>query len=629
MAGIVKFGATPNYNDSAQRQRIGNDDVYGPGINGDVVITGNPITLTSDMYYNNLTINSGAFLLTNGYRVFVKNTLTINGAIGLGTFTASVVGELSSDIGTNSISGIETASTAIVYSVGGKGGGGIGTPSATQLPESYRNHIDSLIASAVVTPDGVVVIKGGAKGTTGSQGTTYPALTNADTWPGKAGSVGANGSGAGAGGAGAAGSGATAGGAGAAGSAGSGATAGGLTGPQVIGHQYQEAQNLHLNYFVVGNGYGAAGTGGHNGSAGAAGTHGTAGTNGAAGTHGTPGTNGVGSTGSLGTATGATPGTGGAGGTAGSGGGLVLIVARNITGSGKVISLGRSGSTGSAGTTGLGGTPGATGTGATNGAAGTAGTGATNGAAGVAGTGATAGTAGTAGSAGDGYHHPAHVAHHYRPTTHTSYRMHSHTAGAENGPSTYHAGHPHAGHGHGHNSHRFTNGDYHTAHPHMQDHTHTEAHRLSNAQRQLQYNGTVHGHGSYRKYQPHVTLSSDHHHTTNHQPGQHSAGGAAGAAGTAGTPGTNGAAGSAGTPGTNGAAGGAGSHGTNGAGGLAAPSSGTGGTGKRGGAGGGGGIIVITETTPSSVTYDTRAGLTSDIDTYAADSGYSYVILNQ
>ena len=610
--------------------RLGNDAVYGNGSDGDVVITGNPTTLTSDMYYNNLTINSGAFLLTNGYRVFVKNTLTINGAIGLGTFTASVVGELSSDITAGSISGVETASTSIVYSVGGKGGGGVGSPGATQLPASYRNHINSLIASAVVTPDGVVVIKGGAKGTTGSQGTTYPALTNADTWPGKIGTAGTAGTGATAGGAGANGTGATAGGAGANGHGATNGGAGGGIGPHVNGHNWQDSTHGVRHHFVYG-GNGYAGIGGDAGTNGAAGTSGTAGTNGAAGTSGTAGTNGAsGTSGSPGTATGATPGTGGAGGTAGSGGGLVLIVARTITGSGKVISLGRSGSTGSAGTTGLGGTPGVAGTGATAGGAGVAGTGATAGSAGATGSGATAGSNGLAGAPGNGYHAPAHVAHHYRPQTHTSYRMHSHTAGPENGPSTYHAGHPHPGHGHGHNSHRFTNGTYHSAHPHMQDSTGHAPGHLSSNYRQIQYDGTVHGHsGSYRKYQPTTSVSSDHYHTQNTQPAIHSAGGASGSAGAAGHPGTNGAAGAAGHPGTNGAAGLAGHPGTNGAAGLAAPSSGTGGTGKRGGAGGGGGIIIITETTPATLSYDTRSGLISDTDTYAAVSGFSYVILNQ
>jgi len=568
---------------------LGNDEVYGPGTDGDVIITGNPTTLTSDMYYNNLTINSGAFLLTNGFRVFVKNTLTINGAIGLGTFTGSVVGEPSSDIATGTVSGVETASSSIVYSVGGTGGGGVGSPGATQLPKSYRNHINSLIAATVVTPSGVVAIKGGGKGTTGSQGTTYPALTNADTWLGKAGSTGANGTGATAGGAGTAGSGAGAGG------------AGGAAAPYA--HQetryYTKGQYDNHSHALL------------HAPAGTAGTPGTPGTNGAAGTHGTPGTNGVGSTGSPGTATGATPGVGGAGGTAGSGGGLVLIVAKNITGTGKVISLGRSGSAGSVGTTGAPGTAGAPGTGATAGSPGTAGTGATNGA---------AGSAGSAGSPGVAAHHPALNSHHNTPHLHNTYRLHSHTAGPTNNSSTYHAGHPHPGHGHGHNAHRFTNGTYHAAHPHMQDSTHQNGHSFAATNVLRYWDGNVHGHGGYRKYQPHVYIGVENNPVHIHYPAKHSAapaGGAAGAAGTAGTNGTNGAAGAAGTPGTNGA------------GGAAAPSSGTGGTGKRGGAGGGGGIIIVTETTPTALSYDTRSGLTADTDTYAAASGFSYIILNQ
>jgi len=571
---------------------LGNDAVYGDGSDGDVVITGNPITLTSDMYYNNLTINSGAFLLTNGFRVFVKNTLTINGAIGLGTFTGSVVGEPSSDIATGTIAGVETSSSSIVYSVGGTGGGGVGTPSATQLPQSYRNHINSLIASAVVTPDGVVAIKGGAKGTTGSQGITYPALTDSDTWTGKAGTAGT------------AGTGRTLGAAGAAGAAGHGATAGGAggSGSHIVTSVYTLGATPHNHHdTTLHASAGHAGSSGGNGAAGAAGTSGTNGTNGAAGTNGSPGT-----------ATGATPGVGGAGGSAGSGGGLVLIVAHTIKGSGRVISLGRSGSTGSAGTTGLGGTAGANGTGATAGSDGANGSGATAGG---------AGHAGSAGSAGHGGHHPAQNSHHHQPHRHNTYRLHSHTAGAQNGPSTYHAGHPHPGHGHGHNAHHFHNGNYHHAAPHMSDaHHYNGVGSYVATNLNVTYDGNVHGHTGFRKYQPHVYEAVVTYPVHVHYPAEHRAGGAAGAAG---------GAGHAGTPGTNGAKGLAGTPGTNGVGGLAAPSSGTGGTGKRGGAGGGGGIIVITETTPTALSYDTMSGLTADTDTYAAASGYSYVILNK
>jgi hypothetical protein len=35
-------------------------------------------SMTSDLYFNNLTINEGVRLAPNGYRIFVKNILTLN-----------------------------------------------------------------------------------------------------------------------------------------------------------------------------------------------------------------------------------------------------------------------------------------------------------------------------------------------------------------------------------------------------------------------------------------------------------------------------------------------------------------------------------------------------------------------
>ena len=54
--------------------RLGGDEIYGFGQDGDVTLTSNT-TLSRDMYYNDLTINSGVTLDTNGYRVFVRGTL--------------------------------------------------------------------------------------------------------------------------------------------------------------------------------------------------------------------------------------------------------------------------------------------------------------------------------------------------------------------------------------------------------------------------------------------------------------------------------------------------------------------------------------------------------------------------
>lgn len=52
--------------------------IYGDGSDGDVVVSSND-TLTRDMYYNTLTVNTGVTLKTGGYRIFVRGTLTVVG----------------------------------------------------------------------------------------------------------------------------------------------------------------------------------------------------------------------------------------------------------------------------------------------------------------------------------------------------------------------------------------------------------------------------------------------------------------------------------------------------------------------------------------------------------------------
>ncbi|MFC3883747.1 hypothetical protein ACFOU2_09640 [Bacillus songklensis] len=54
--------------------------LFGNGMDGNVTISANT-NLTRDMYYENLTINSGIKLSTNGYKIFVRGTLTNNGII--------------------------------------------------------------------------------------------------------------------------------------------------------------------------------------------------------------------------------------------------------------------------------------------------------------------------------------------------------------------------------------------------------------------------------------------------------------------------------------------------------------------------------------------------------------------
>lgn len=55
--------------------------LFGDGSDGDVTISSGTTTLSRDMRYRNLTINAGAVLDANGYRVFVSGTLTLNGKL--------------------------------------------------------------------------------------------------------------------------------------------------------------------------------------------------------------------------------------------------------------------------------------------------------------------------------------------------------------------------------------------------------------------------------------------------------------------------------------------------------------------------------------------------------------------
>lgn len=75
-------------------QKTGTDKLFGTGVDGTVTISTNT-SLSRDMYYANLTVNSGVTLFTNGFRIFVSGTLTNSGTIGMpkGTsMTTSVLG---------------------------------------------------------------------------------------------------------------------------------------------------------------------------------------------------------------------------------------------------------------------------------------------------------------------------------------------------------------------------------------------------------------------------------------------------------------------------------------------------------------------------------------------------------
>lgn len=120
--------------------------MFGTGVDLSATIAANT-TMTRDMYYEDLTVNVGATLNTGGYRVFVSDTLTLNGNIsyngnsgttgGLGglALTANTVGGgsaggTSGNAGSNGgNAGAAAANTSMgaIGGSGGQGGGGVGS----------------------------------------------------------------------------------------------------------------------------------------------------------------------------------------------------------------------------------------------------------------------------------------------------------------------------------------------------------------------------------------------------------------------------------------------------------------------------------------------------------------------
>lgn len=506
--------------------RIANDAIYGSGVDGTVVIT-TDTTLTSDSYYANLTVNSGVLLNTNGYRVFVKGTLTLNGYIGIGSVSGGTVGEPQSNISDKTVPG-NTTST-IQYRIGGEGGGGT-SPGVTLLPSFLVKDINVMSRGVLIDISGVINTAGGSKGTTGSTGSSTPAYTSPDSWPGKAGTAGSPGS---------------------------------ATGSTGISNPYKDSAY--------------------------------------------PEPGGKGATGGSGTVTGATPGPGGDGGSGGSGGAVVCVVAKTIVGSGKFISLGRSGASGSAGTYG------------------------------------NPGTAGSTGSSGPNrsYHvapttHPTPDSRNY--AHHGTVSIHSDRHGHKVAPHSDYKGHPFEGihwHHGGHYHHPHNDGPHGGVHhwdghywhawspsssfghwsPHYPPHSHQKPnghHTNHDAGGNASHHDVVY-HGSFGGHDGHVHAHfglPHHSHTHAHHPittprWHHHAN----------------------PPGSSPNPDGHFSGGAGGAGGAAAPAV-QGGTGKRGGAGGGGAILVITDSVAGTIEYDTRAGLTADSDNYSASSGTAYVLIN-
>ena len=136
---------------------------FGDGSNGDVTISATT-TLTSDMNYNNLTINSGVSLLTSNFRVFIKGTLTNNGTISVNGGNAS-----------GKTGGVAVSAGTLLGGGSGANGGGLGVAGAGGAGGGIV-----FVAAKNVALQGTIESKGGIGGnaasassnTAGSNGTT-------------------------------------------------------------------------------------------------------------------------------------------------------------------------------------------------------------------------------------------------------------------------------------------------------------------------------------------------------------------------------------------------------------------------------------------------------------------------
>lgn len=164
---------------STSVQRIGNDSVYGGGQDGTVVIASNT-SLTRDMYYSSLTINNGSHLNTNGFKVFVKGRLTVNGSIGI---NAGVT------VSNATLAGTANIATGTTNSIGGSAAGI--TYIASQASSSVRSYIENVLNGGVVSTSGTFsAFTGGAGGEDGAAGTVTPATAGTGATAGGAGGAG-------------------------------------------------------------------------------------------------------------------------------------------------------------------------------------------------------------------------------------------------------------------------------------------------------------------------------------------------------------------------------------------------------------------------------------------------------
>jgi hypothetical protein len=146
------------------------DFLYGTGADGDAVLDGSTTvlsmapsasvyTMTRDIFFNDLTINTSCRLQPNGYRIFVKGTLRFMG-------TDSAIGYTTGFSTAGSIAQGGAAATAVTHSLGGSATGFTATaPTAAMGGSTYFQVPHQAITGYSITASGgPTFLRGGAGG---------------------------------------------------------------------------------------------------------------------------------------------------------------------------------------------------------------------------------------------------------------------------------------------------------------------------------------------------------------------------------------------------------------------------------------------------------------------------------
>lgn len=168
MPGIGRYpSANANYNVTSFIDAP--DPVYGTGVDGDATLDGSTTVLgmapsssvysmTRDMYFNNLTINANVRLAPNGYRIFVKNLLTLN--------SDSIIGFTSGYSTAGSIQQGGAAATAVTHSLGGSATGYTATAPTAALGGTQWWSVpkQAVLGYSITASGGPTFLRGGAGG---------------------------------------------------------------------------------------------------------------------------------------------------------------------------------------------------------------------------------------------------------------------------------------------------------------------------------------------------------------------------------------------------------------------------------------------------------------------------------